>query len=40
MLTMIMDILTSFIESMVHLFMSFLIIPFEVFSDMLNTLFS
>lgn len=36
----LMDILTNFIEAMFHLFMSFLIVPFEMFSDMLNTLFS
>lgn len=40
MLTILMDMLASFFDAMFQLFMSFLIVPFEVFSDMLNTLFS
>lgn len=40
MLDFLMDMLSTFIDAIVQMVMSFLVIPFEIFSDMLNTLFN
>lgn len=40
MIDFLLGIVMDFIEAMIELFMSFLLVPFDILSDILNKLFS